>query len=71
MAELCGEPHQDHPEVTCDKPKPCMAFHQSVKHRMTWGQRELPVSQESNPMGLVEMARRIRRNSEAHRRGVA
>lgn len=27
MPEVCGEPHPDQPEVTCEKPRPCYFFH--------------------------------------------
>jgi hypothetical protein len=60
MADLCDEVHPEHPEVICDKSKPCYAYHQSQQHRMTWGERELPMSKTSNPMVLVNMARQIR-----------
>lgn len=62
VTELCGDPHPDHPHITCDKTKPCFAYHQSAKHRMTWGERELPLSQTSDPGRLVDMARQIRSN---------
>ena len=64
MAELCGESHPENTAITCDKSKPCMAYHQSARHQMTWGERELPVSKTSNPMRLVEMARQIRGNRD-------
>lgn len=62
LTELCGEPYPEDPAITCDKTKPCMAYHQSARHRMTWGERELPVSRTTDPMRLVEMARQIRSN---------
>jgi hypothetical protein len=36
MPETCGEPHPEHPEVTCEKPRPCYALHWNIAHQMDW-----------------------------------
>jgi hypothetical protein len=60
MAELCNEPHPELPQVLCDKPKPCWAYHQNVLAKETWGVREMPQHESATPGALIRMARRIR-----------
>jgi hypothetical protein len=36
MPEICGEPHPDHPGVTCVKPRPCYYLHVNYEHQIDW-----------------------------------
>lgn len=62
MNELCGEPHPEESGITCDKQTPCYTYHQNQRAKKTWLSRELPMKTSTDPMTLVRMAERIRRN---------
>lgn len=62
MSDLCEEPHPDDPSILCDKRKPCYSYHQNQVARKTWPGREIPMQTTTDPMTLVRMAERIRRN---------
>jgi hypothetical protein len=57
----CEEPNPDHPEVLCDKQKPCYAYHCNAVAGMTWGFRDIPGDKTSDPGRLIGLAQQIRR----------
>lgn len=61
MADLCEIPHPDHPEVLCDKPKPCYAYCCNSEHHLTWNDRPIPGDKRPDPARMVDLVQTIRR----------
>lgn len=57
--DLCYEPHPDQPEVTCDKPTPCIGYHANGAANLVWGYTPLPPkrTKAGKAQGIVDRAK--------------
>jgi hypothetical protein len=73
-APLCGDPHPDSPEVTCDKHVPCYYFHASRTAGISWGTQPDPPPKERTTKQRAEidkMADRARNRGKTSGNSVA